>query len=114
MFDLVPRQMTRNGDFDGVGSLASRWILAVKLLERQLLRTSITLVVKAPLFYRQVLQEGRTSFFKRLCKRLVRSNLPWKFGLKISGLTSEKVSANLDGDSAKLRRRASPKVSSSS
>ena len=76
MFDLAPRQVTKNDDFDGVGSLASRWILAVKLLERPPLRTSTTipkstsLVVKVPLLYRQVLPEGHTILFSDFTKNL--------------------------------------------
>jgi uncharacterized lipoprotein YajG len=62
--------MTRNDDFDGVGSLASRWISAVKLLEEPLLRTSITLVVKAPLLYGcstdKSCRKGEPYFFQTL------------------------------------------------
>ena len=76
MFDLAPRQMTKNDDFGGVGSLASRWILAAKFLERPPLRTSIaihkytSLVVKAPLFYRQALPEWHTIRFSDFTKVL--------------------------------------------
>jgi hypothetical protein len=83
--------MTRNEDFDGVGSLASRWILAEKLLERQPLcviikiHESTSLVVKAPLLYRQVLPKGNTILFltlQKACPVDLTQELPWQLGVR--------------------------------